>query len=233
MVNRFFLDGICSRDFGILISEPTSYGTPAADVEFQSVPGRSGDLILTKKRYENISITYPANMFSRDPSQSMRRIAAWLNATREYRKLYDTYNPGYYRYAAFASTIDPTVTGPLVEFNITFNCKPFLYAFSGDDDIEITSAMQIYNPEAFESRPIITAYGTGAGEIYVNDRIINIDDIDEYITIDTDTQNAYKGTANCNDAIDSADVPLAPAQNSIAFDGDITKIVIKPRWRCL
>ena len=58
-----------------------------------------------------------------------------------------------------------------------------------------------------------------------------IADIDEYLVIDCDTQNAYKGTQNKNTEISAAAFPRLDAGDSeISWTGGITSVEITPRW---
>ena len=80
------------------------------------------------------------------------------------------------------------------------------------------------------SRPIIKVYGTGKGNVYIGNQNIVISDIDEYVTIDTEMQDAFKGSKNKNNTVNTADVVLQPGNNAISFDGGVTSVEIKPRW---
>lgn len=231
MIHKFYLDNQCSRDFGLLIDTPKVYGSPAADVEYVSVPGRDGDIPISKNRYANYTLAYPAGLKG-NVAHKLRLIKAWLNSSRGYRKLWDTYDRDYYRYAAFAADIDPGVTADIANFDITFNCKPFRYRFDGDNEISATGTLNILNPEIFEAKPLITVYGTD-GTLTVNNKNIIISAISGYVTIDTETQNAYKGTANKNATINTAAVSLVAGLNTIQASGSITSYKIIPRWRTL
>ena len=55
--------------------------------------------------------------------------------------------------------------------------------------------------------------------------------IDESLTLDSDTQNAYKGTQNKNNTILAPEFPrLEPGENEISWQGGVEKIEIIPRW---
>ena len=55
--------------------------------------------------------------------------------------------------------------------------------------------------------------------------------IDGSITLDSDTENAYKGTTNLNSKVTIPDFPeLVPGDNEITWTGGITSAQITPRW---
>lgn len=231
MRKGFYLDGVFSRDLGILVTAPQIHNSPAADVDYTSVPGRSGDLVTDNERYENVTVTYSCAMFG-NLNNKMTRIKSWLNASRGYRKLWDTWDSDYFRYASFSASIEPDIDGEYAEFDIEFNCQPFRYK-QGINSVKFsTTSNGLMNPEPFASRPKIQIKGTG-GYIKIGDQQINISAIDEYVDIDTETQNATKGTVNKNSTIDTADISLLPGKNIITISNGITSIWIDPRWRTL
>ena len=60
---------------------------------------------------------------------------------------------------------------------------------------------------------------------------VQFKNIEEYVMLDCDTQNAYKGTENKNNTISAATFPkLEHGENQIGWSGGITGIEITPRW---
>lgn len=89
----------------------------------------------------------------------------------------------------------------------------------------------IYNPTEFTALPLIRVYGTAPGTLTVGNTIVQINAISEYVDIDCELQDAFKGSINCNGNVYAPDFPaLSPGGTGINFSGGITKIEIKPRW---
>lgn len=235
MVGKFWIDNKCSRDFGILTNFPTVFGSPSSDVEYISVPGRNGDLIIDNNRYANYELIYPCAIMG-DITRKMHSIRAWLNASRNYRMLRDTYNPGYFRLAAFSSAIDVSQDNRLIaNFDVTFNCKPWLYRDDGEIVVDIINDSGLYNPESFFAAPVLyvtLSSKTVTGNIYINNQTITIKNVDN-ITIDCDAQDAYYDGSNLNSAINTASIRLESGYNNISFDSTITSLKVKPRWRTI
>ena len=96
--------------------------------------------------------------------------------------------------------------------------------------MDATGGLQLVNPTPFTALPLIRVYGT-SGTLMVGDNIVQISQIDGYVDIDSETQNAYKGTSNCNANINAPDFPELPeGQTGISAEGSITKVEIMPRW---
>lgn len=242
MINRFYFNGEDSRKMGIFISERKIFGSPARDVEYVSIPGRSGDLIVDKGRYKNTTIEYSVSIF-RNVADKIRVITEWLNRKKGYVELWDTYDPDYYRYASFSNGFDAEDgKSGIATFKITFNCKPYRYKIDGAGTIATTKkTLYINNPESIESKPKIQVTGSGEnGYItltgntqHPNNQQITISKINGYIDIDAESQTATKGTENLNGVINTADIILVPGENRIEIGGAINKISIQPRWRTL
>ncbi|MGN1111566.1 MAG: hypothetical protein ACI4RP_00035, partial [Acutalibacteraceae bacterium] len=70
----------------------------------------------------------------------------------------------------------------------------------------------------------------------INDSSFLIKDIDEYIELDFETLNAYKGLVPKNNKISGSDMStfrLRPGFNNISIIGNASKLEIVPRWCCL
>lgn len=234
MRHFFILNGEKSRDFGLYISGSGTYNSPERDVEVVSVPGRNGDLILDNGRFKNVMLSYPAFLRSEFLERSAA-IREWLLSYSGYRRLEDTYHQDEFRMARYTGNIefDMRVLNKSGECTLNFDCKPQRFLKSGEQMITITQPDVIRNPTRFEARPLLRVYADGSGIIFVGNNQIEIRDIGGFVDIDCELQNAYRGTENMNSRIylKSGDFPvLKEKATELYFDGDITKIEIKPRW---
>ena len=143
-MNTFTFNGTVSSTYGLYISEKNAYSAPEKDVSEVKIPGRSGNLLLDDNRFENIKIKYDCYFIPVSGYTTLfalsKAIKAWLSASAfNYYTLTDTYNPGYFRKAAYSSQIDISeVVSSLGKIQITFNCKPFLYSDAGLNLITMT-----------------------------------------------------------------------------------------------
>ena len=231
--NHFVFDGESSLDFGIGISGSGTYDKPSRRTEKVSVPGRNGDLILENGSYENIDYSFPCYIVEELPLR-IEAFAAMLLSKKGYKRLEDTYHPGYYRMGVYKDGIDVT-TGTLNQygkFDITFDCKPQRYLHSGENAIVFEESGIISNPTRFASRPLLRVWG--AGVVGIGDQSITINVANEYTDIDCDISEAYKDSYvnNCNGNIRLSGLnfpELEPGDNGIMLDG-VDKVEIIPRW---
>ena len=121
-------------------------------------------------------------------------------------------------------------------FTINFRRKPFWNVETSQNIGFVTSATTtgiINNPGNVPSEPIITLTGTGEITLMINGTIIELSDMDGEIVIDSQLQEAYRGTTSLNNRM-SGDFPvLLPGQNAVSWSGDVTSLVITPNWRYL
>lgn len=231
MMNTFIFNKKKSSEYGIYISGSGTYNFPERDITTYEVPGRNGDLIVDNGRFKNILLKYPA--FIRQKfKENTDGARMWLLKSSTYHRLEDSYHPDIFRMARFSGPLDwkTRFLNYSGECDLIFDCKPQRFLKSGEIPIVSEENIVVSNPTPFEATPLIRVYGTG-GELIVGNNIIQIKNIDNYVDIDCDTQNAFKGTVNCNGNIVLDTFPILPeGETGVVFNGDITKIEIIPRW---
>lgn len=238
MINWFHYNGFNSYDdLQAAVTSKTPYSAPAPDVTMQAVPGRSGDLIIDNGRYKNIDVGYTcAILTTGDFSEAARRIrAALLSQGNGYKKLADSYDADYFRMATIEKAIAITQNGVHDgTLSVTFNCKPFRFSHAGQRVITLTGGGKIVNYEKFSSLPYIKIIGSGDIILTVNDLDFPISDVNEYVEIDSESMNTYKGTKNKNASASCLTYPtFTPGNNNISWTGNVSAVQIVPRWRTL
>ena len=232
-MNDFFIwNGTDCRTYGIHVSELPPITIPAERTTQTNVPGRPGSLTTLEGRdvYDDLLLT--ATCFISDPTQ-IPAIAAWLKGAGTV--VYPNRPGGHYK-ARIANQIpfERILRGnPHCSFAVNFRCFPFWYK-NGVDDITVTaSGTTVTNPGSVYSEPILTVTGSGDITLMVGTTIVELTSITDSIVIDCALKEAYKGTTLMNEHM-SGDFPiLVPGLNAISWTGNVTRIVVKPRWRYL
>lgn len=222
--NDFYLDGECSSLHNLYVTGHV-YGAPERDLDYISVPGRNGDLVIDNGRYKNLEVLYECGLID---IHDIDAVKAWLYNGAGYRELTDTYDPDHFRYASFAGPVNPeTWRNRVGQFEVIFNCKPFRYRKDGLTPITLTASGSVYNAY-HRSEPKLVIYGT-AGTVTIGTQTITLTAIDEYVTIDGG--NAFKGTTNKNNTVSMPDqLFLLPGENAITIGEGISSMEIIPRW---
>ena len=236
-MTSFTYNGKCSADFGLHIEKKDVFSAPEYAAEFISIPGRSGDIINPNRRFVNIKVSYTVFLARKNVAALaavLRDIKGWLYSEPDrYHELTDSYDAEYFRYGVISGNLDiEEQLNKIGCFTVTYK-----YSFAGQETVSAdASELTITNPTAFESRPYIKLYGSGTVALLIQPqgRGMMISDLDEYIEIDSELMNCFKGTVLKNDTVKSAVFPvLKPGNCTIACTGDVTGIEVIPRWCCL
>ena len=233
MINHLTYGGVSTRDFNTWISGEAVYDSPERDVSYIKVPGRSGDLVIDNKRYNNITIRYPA-FIKRDFDRNFNALREYLYSVTGYQRITDTYHPDKFRMGMFSGQLSPKTTSGNREgtFELAFNCKPYRYLKSGEVPETFTASGSILNRTLYDAAPLIRVYGKG--NVGIGDKTITVSKTSTYVDIDCETGDAYKDDTNCNgDVTMPESVTLKPGLNGISLGTGITKIEITPRWRTI
>jgi phage-related protein len=172
----FEFDGEASTDYGVQILGSGVFDAPKREVEMIKVPGRNGEFALDQGRFENIEVTYPANIIASstaDFAEAVSDLRNMLCSRKGYCVLTDDYNPGEYRLAVYKSglEVDEKVLRA-GEFDITFDCKPQRYLTSGETAISVSDGQTIDNPTLFEASPLLEF--DGYGSIGINGETVTV-----------------------------------------------------------
>lgn len=127
--------------------------------------------------------------------------------------------------------LDQVIENELYNCNIQFRCQPFGYLLDGKDVLALTTGATLNHSKAtYISLPLITIYGSGACSVTINGRTFNVTEIGGSITIDSDIKLVLGGKGMYMTGL----FPYFDiGENNISFTGNITKLEITPRWRCL
>lgn len=226
-------DGQLSSDYGIYISGVSTFVRPQRARSFQSIPGRSGELIYDEARYPNIKIQYPA-FIRREFAGKYAGFINFLNSHSGYARLEDTYDPDVFRLAVPSGNMQPK-TGPqnwAGKFTLEFSCKPQRFLKSGEEVVELTADGSVYNPELMPAQPLFRVYGSGTLGVNSGTLVIGSHGY-AYMDIDCMIMDAHYGAYNLNNylTLSGNEYPVLHAGlNNITLGTGITKVEVTPRW---
>lgn len=224
--------GRSTKEFGIFISGEGTFSSPERNTSSQEVPGRNGALLFDMGNYKNAPVKYPAFIISGLPTR-IRDFLNFAGAQIGYQRLEDTYHPYEFRMAKFKTNPSIDTAGYMNKsgkFTLEFDCKPQRFLKSGEEITTLEADGVILNRTLQNAKPLLRVYGT-AGSIEIGAETIEISAIDDYVDIDCEIMDAYKGAVNCNSNVSfTDDIVLSPGDNNISLSGGITKIEITPRW---
>lgn len=224
--------GRSTKEFGIFISGEGTFSSPERNTSSQEVPGRNGAILFDMGNYKNMPLKYPAFIIKGLPTR-IRDFLNFAGAQIGYQRLEDTYHPYEFRMAKFKTNPSIDTAGYMNrsgKFTLEFDCKPQRFLKSGEEITTLEADGVILNRTLQNAKPLLRVYGT-AGAIEIGAETIEISTINDYVDIDCEIMDAYKGAVNCNGNVSfTDDIVLSPGDNNISLSGGITKIEITPRW---
>ena len=154
MTERWFELGGSRTDTipGLFVESKSIYGLPARDVEKIHVPGRNGDVLIDRKSYQNIGVTYKCAITNYAALDALIRLLILGKQTSKlwsgYQLLRDSYTE-YERLAVLSDAIpmDEIISRKLLRFPVKFDCKPQKY-YNRNEVVGFT------NPPEATSRPV-------------------------------------------------------------------------------
>jgi phage-related protein len=223
------------EQYHMSLTERPAIPTAEQDVEHIIVRGRHGS--LTKKyAFNDVTFKPEFNYLESDvPFATAYRTFKMALFRAQVLEFED--DPGVYRKIKSVS-VDDAGNEDLYygSFPVTFTLDPFVY--STDTSIKtITDQTVLINP-GYESEPYIKAYLNGSGRFYIGGQMVTLIGIGSFIEIDCAMKNAYLTTdngliQNMNNHMVGDFPVIGTGQQTVTFDGDITKLEILPRWRWL
>lgn len=190
--------------------------------EYTTVYGVNGSLEVTDEAYDDITTTIEL-VFKYKPD--IEFLKGFTTGTLEFEF------EDYFRKIKEIQTLNLEKDGQRYVLTIGLRVDPFIYYNSLP--ITVEKEILINNFATLPSEPIIKVYGTGNGNIYINDEKIELIDIEEYLTVDCQEQECYKDGEYFNNKMIGDFINIPVGFNTIKFDGGITKLEIIPNWRGL
>ena len=242
-VRSLTIDGTdTATAYGAYVIDGTMAGTPQRTITAYQIPGRSGDLVLDSKRYNNRQIKYTFSLKGEDVIARTQAFCTFLAAKSiTYHKVMDPQYSETYMLMRVTDTIAPTFKrtrseNGLAVIAVAFDAKPHRYLIDGDTFTTYSSGASINNPYSEPCYPLLRTNGTVT--IGINEKIISVtNSANLTVYIDTERLDAYTDTGvNFNDNIAlSAYSPesyaLNPGNNTVSIDG--ASVDIAPRYRTI
>ena len=205
----------------------------SADKKYETIEIEGRDGALTKFiGYQDLKFTLKFNiLFQDDIKQKLREIKGLLSVTKTLA-FDDSPNFFYKIKRAQISDVETIIKSSGV-FGVEFHAEPFEFESSSVLEYENPSNLIIRNNTSYFSQPIIKIHGQDNIKLFVNDELVEVKNINEGITIDSEMQEAYYNNDNMNHQM-LGDFPIfVIGENKIRTEGNIDKIEILPQWRWL
>lgn len=230
----FYFDGVDSRDYGIYLSSAIKIGGAQPRMEKISIPGRNGDLLRYDGGFSNVAFSAQCFVEGDHAADAIAAIAQWTLGKQGYRRLEFPWEDGYRMAYVTNAPATECLSKGVRAFTLEFSCSPQVWTYAGEKTIQVANGDVLYN-DWMEAKPLITIYGGGTGNLVVGDITVSITNrFTGYITLDCESQNAYRADTNMNAYIDAPNFPTLPhGPTGITWsvnNGSFDAVKIVPRW---
>lgn len=163
--NTLSVAGTLLSTFGVYQSGNKTFASAEKDLEYIEIPGKSGDLVIDRNRFRNITREYDCFIVSTDEADfrtKIRNLADFLGSLRTYARIEDTYHPDEY-VMGIPEAVNPEVLENLrgANFTLAFNCKPQRFIKTIPVSLSATGNTDLVNPSRQTAKPLVTMTGAG------------------------------------------------------------------------
>ena len=206
---------------------------PSADKKYETIEVEGRDGALTKFiGYQDLKFSLKFNiLFQSDIKQKLREIKGLLSVAKTLA--FDDSPNFFYKIKRCQISDTETIIKQSGVFSVEFIADPFEYESSSVLEYENPSNLIIRNNTSYFSQPVLKIFGQGNIKLFVNDELVEVKNINEGITIDSEMQEAYYNNDNLNHQMLGSFPVFEIGENKIRTEGNIDKIEILPQWRWL
>ena len=196
--------------------------------EEQPIEGRNGSLYIDLDYYKDRHLTFSFDLKGKNLEDKLYTVKNWLFNYEDNRLIFN--NDKCYLVKKVLLNSFKQINVHLAELEVEFIVDPFLY---DPEEITITSTTKnfsIYNNGTQEADTIIKIYGTGNIQISNNGETMQIDNVSNYVLLDSEKQECISDTGEPKDWDSIGYCPvLDVGNNTFELTGNITKVEITYR----
>lgn len=209
---------------------------PITNEEYEEVPieGRNGKLIINKGTYPDKKIPFTFTILSPRIEIDFERVYEWLTEIEDNRLIFGRRDRCYKVKKVIFGDIQKEFRS-IGEFDVTFICEPFVQDLEETVHEITTSGYKIYYNGNAPGDTLIKVYGSGNIQLTINGETMQINNVTDYVEIDSDLLQVRNqdGTSKDNDALGDF-ILFTKGENVISYTGAVTKIVVEytTKYKC-
>lgn len=233
-MGSFTFNGVSSTTHGLRVTSDYVINSTGNDVETVSVPGRDGDLLISKNRLKSVTIELPCTVLSsRKLTDAESDISNWLNVDG-YKDLTLSWDPDFIYRSAFIETFEiASLMRQFGKVKLNFLTYPIKFYKQGRTTQTLSNGATVNGLGNVNAKPIITLVGSGDCTLTINGRKTKLRAVQNTITLDMQARQVFSGNLPAWDKVVRAPQYQMPyldyGRNLISWDGDFTVSMI-PNW---
>lgn len=209
---------------------------PIANEEYEEVlvEGRNGKLIINKGTYPDKKISFTFTILSPRIEIDFERVYEWLTEIEDNRLIFGRRDRCYKVKKVIFGDIQKEFRS-IGEFDVTFICEPFVQDLEETVHEITTSGYKIYYNGNAPGDTLIKVYGSGNIQLTINGETMQINNVTDYVEIDSDLLQVRNqdGTSKDDDTLGDF-VLFTKGENVISYTGTVTKVVVEytTKYKC-
>lgn len=233
-MGTFTFNGVSSTTHGLRVTSDYVINSTGNDVETVTVPGRDGDLLISRNRLKSVTIELPCTILSNhNLTDAGSEISNWLNVDG-YKDLTLSWDPDFIYRSAFIETFE--IAGLMRQFGkvkLNFLTYPIKFYKQGRTTRTLSNGATVNGLGNVKANPVITLVGSGDCTLTINGRKTKLRAVQNTITLDMQARQVFSGNLPAWDKVVRApqyQMPYLDAgRNLISWDGDFT-VKMAPYW---
>ena len=196
--------------------------------EEQPIEGRNGSVYIDLDYYKDRTLEFSFDLRCTNITEKLYEVKEWLLNVNDNRLVFN--NDKCYMVKKVLLNSFKQVNIHLAELEVSFIVEPFLYSLEETSYTFTTKNFSIYNNGTQEADTIIKIYGTGNIQISNNGETMQIDDVSDYVLLDSKCKECVSSTGKSKDWDTIGNyIKLDVGNNTFELTGNITKVEITYR----
>lgn len=191
----------------------------------QDIEGRNGSVYIDLDYYKDRTLEFSFDLRCTNITEKLYEVKEWLLDVNDNRLIFN--NDKCYVVKKVLLNKFKQVNVHLAELEVTFIIEPFLYDIEETVFTTTSKNFSIYNTGSYKADTIIKIYGTGPIQITCNGETFQIDDVEDYVLLDSKTKECVNkdGKSKDWDTIGNY-ITLNLGENNFELTGNVTKTEI-------
>jgi len=202
---------------------------PISNEEFEEVPveGRNGLLYINKGTYPDKPIPFTLTILSEDIEIDFDKVYEWLTEIQDNRMIFGRQDRCFVVKKVLFGNLKKEFRS-IGEFEITFICEPFSCDLNSTVYVITSNNFSFYYGGNAPAEPLIKVYATGNIQLTINGETMQINNVTNYVEIDSDLMQVRNIDLTSKDDDVLGDFSLfSKGENTIVYTGAITKIIVE------
>ena len=196
--------------------------------EEQEIEGKNGSVYIDLGYYKDRTLPFSFDLKGNNLEERMENVKAWLRNINDNRLRFNSNKCRMVKKILMNSFKQVAVN--LAELEATFIVDPFLYDFEETTVTSTSKKFNIYNTGSYAADTLIKIYGTGNIQISNNGETMQIDDVSDYVLLDSKCKECVSSTGESKDWNTIGNyIKLDVGNNSFKLTGSVTKVEITYR----